>query len=334
LFDGQRAIRGKRIVPVSERSLALDPLRLLRAYRFAAELGFEIDDAVLAQARDITFEGVAAERIGYELIRTMNCDGSYKFIAQLCETGFLHQLFPEAVDLIDYKEVMQHSLRTYEKVEALLHRPSYFSQYEPEMNAYLASNPNHPALLKLAGLFHDVAKPHTEFVNDRNEVHFYGHDSQGARIVETMARRRLRLSKADTKILRSLVEFHMRLHLLATGPELTDRAVRRFFRDLKDEYFGLMMLTFADGYATAGFTRHLEEKFARMIALKREYDAVVKIDRLVDGNDLIAAGLKPGPAFKAILGELQELQIEGKIQSKEQGLEFVKENITKWITTA
>ena len=128
-----------------------------------------------------------------------------------------------------------------------------------------------------------------------------------------------------------LVEFHMRLHLLATGPELTDRAIRRFFRDLKEQWFGLMLLTYADGFATAGQTRHLEQAFARIIALKREYDAVIKVDRLVSGDDLIAIGLKPGPAFKSILAELQELQVEGKITSTEQGLEYVKDNMGKFV---
>jgi poly(A) polymerase len=327
-FGGQQAIRDMRIVPVSGQALKSDPLRLLRAMRFALELGFEMDEEVLRQAREISFEAVAAERIGYELLRMLDCDGSYKYMGVLCELGFLNQMFPEAVPLFDDKPLMGHSMRTFKKLEQLIHRKSYFSAYEPEMTAYFGTNPHQRALLKLAGLFHDTGKPETEFINEKNEVHFYGHDFLGAKYIGAIGRDRLRLSRDDTKILKILVEFHMRLHLLATGPELTDRAIRRFFRDLGDQYFGLMMLTFADGFATAGVTRHLEEKFARMIALKHEYDSIVKIDRFVTGDDLIALGMKPGPEFKTILTEMQELQIEGKFVSKEAAVDYVKTQYT------
>ncbi len=86
-----------------------------------------------------------------------------------------------------------------------------------------------------------------------------------------------------------------------------------------------MMLAWADGYATAGWTRHLETVFMRMIELKRADDAKPKVARLVNGYDLIALGLKPGPKFKIILRELFDLQLEGKIETKEQGLKIVHE---------
>ena len=328
-FDGRKAIAEQRIVPVSAQSLASDPLRLLRAIRFALELGFQVDSEVWQQARGVSLAGVAAERIGYELLRIMNCDRSLPHLERLSKLGFLHQLFPEAKPLLDYPELMKHSLGTYRKLEELTHRTSFFSQFEPEFQACVGLGPHFPALLKLAGLFHDIGKPETEFLNEKAEVHFYGHDALGAKYIQTIAGERLRLSRDDARVLKVLVDYHMRLHLLATGPELTDRAIRRYFRDLGDLWFGLMMVTFADGYATAGHTRHLETMFERMIALKREYDSKVKVKRLVTGDDLIALGLKPGPAFKTMLAELEELQVEGKIVSKEQGLEYVQTNLER-----
>jgi len=330
-FHGRQALAEKRLVPVSAQSLELDPLRLLRAFRFSLELGFRIDDDVIEQGKRISLEQVAAERVGYELLRIMDAPGSCAALVQLQELGFLHQLFPPAQPLLANRLLLRHSLGTYRKLEELIHETNWFRQYEPEFSTYFAAPPHNRPLLKLAGLLHDIAKPETEFVNDRKEVHYYGHDGLGARHVERIARERLRLSRTDTRILKMLVEFHMRLHLLATGPELTDRAIRRFFRDLKEQWFGLMMLTYADGFATAGQTRHLEQAFARIIALKREYDAIIRIDRMVTGDDLIAIGLKPGPAFKTILAELQELQVEGKITSTEKGLEYVKQNMGKLV---
>jgi poly(A) polymerase len=182
-------------------------------------------------------------------------------------------------------------------------------------------------LLKLAGLLHDVAKPETRFINTEGEVHFYGHDSLGARGAARVGRDRLRLSRAQTAMLSNLVAEHMRLHLLATAPDLTDRAVRRFFRDLGEDAFGMMILCFADGWATAGRTGHLEDTITRMIDQHRAEAAKLKVKRFVTGNELIALGLKPGPVFKVILQELEDLQLEGVISSTEQGLDYLKAHL-------
>lgn len=323
-FSGLQAIRQKRLIPVSERSLTDDPLRLLRAIRFALELGFKIDPKIRRQAQEVSLSQVAAERIGYELLRIMDQDGSSRYLSWLYRTGFLRQLFPELARLIDNRLLMRHSLLTYRKLEELIHRESYFRQYATEFQEYFAVNAHNRALLKLAALFHDAGKPDTESVNERNEVHFYGHDALGAKYVRLIARRRLRLSRVDTRTVELLVGHHMRPHLLAGVPELTDRAIRRYLRDTGAQYFGLMMLAFADGYATAGKTRHLEEQFARMIQLKRQLEATIRVQRLVTGDDLIALGMKPGPIFKVVLNDLEELQIAGRIRSKEEGIEYVR----------
>ena len=84
-----------------------------RAYRFALELGFEIDDEVMRQARYITLEPVAPERIGCELMRIMDCDGSYRVHRAATQLGLLGEMFPEAVKLMDLKPLMKHSLGTY-----------------------------------------------------------------------------------------------------------------------------------------------------------------------------------------------------------------------------
>jgi tRNA nucleotidyltransferase/poly(A) polymerase len=158
-------------------------------------------------------------------------------------------------------------------------------------------------------------------------MHFYGHDSLGARNAGRMLRDRLRLSRPQIKMVRTLIQEHMRLHLLATAPDLSERAIRRFFRDLGEQAFGLMLLCVADGWATAGRTIHLEETITRMIDQQRAEAAKVRIERFVTGHDLIALGMKPGPAFKVILQELEDLQVEGRIKSKAEGLAYLKTHL-------
>lgn len=338
-YAGRQDIALRLIRPVSDSSLSRDPLRLLRAMRLALELGFELDPGVLAQGSAISLSLTAAERIGMELLRIMERPGSSLFIDDLVRLGRLREILPALSDVLDDPVLCRHTLLTYRKIEDIIADPGFFGRFEPEWTAYFdrwisgeekaepaeeTALPYRRALLKLAGLLHDVAKPTTRFTTTEGEVHFYGHDSLGARRAAEMARDRLRLSRPQVKMLRTLVQEHMRLHLLATARDLSERAIRRYFRDLGSEAFGLMILCYADGWATAGRTVHLEDTITRMLEQKRAEDAIVKVQRLVTGHDLIALGLKPGPAFKTILEELENLQIEGRITTTEEGIAYLR----------
>lgn len=314
---GIKDIKKKLIRPTTPQSLIDDPLRILRGFRFALELGFDLHKDFFKLAKNIPLSKIAAERIGYEMMRIMSTRHSFETLLQINSLGIFEQIFPEALKLIEDFELWDHSLNTYGAVEHLMEK-GFFRKLEPEFSEYFVK-PSRVALCKLAGLFHDVAKPDT-FLLKEGEVHFYGHDTMGARMVERIAHRRLRLSKHETDVLKRLVKEHMRLHLLATNPELTDRAIRRFFRHLEDDWFGAMMIAWADGYATGGKTRHLENAFMRMIELLRADRAKPRVERLVNGYDLIALGMKPGPVFKLILQELLDLQLEGKIIEKSEAL--------------
>ncbi|MCX7731585.1 MAG: HD domain-containing protein [candidate division WOR-3 bacterium] len=323
-YGGQEDIKRKLIRPVTDNTLARDPLRLLRAFRLALELGFTIDSAIEHQGANVSLARTAPERIGMEFMRILNNSGATDCIKRLIVLGRLVEIMPEMSALLEEPELREHTLRTFIKIEELLNTPGFFSRFQPEWNSYLNQDPPRAPLLKLAGLLHDIAKPHTRFINESGETHFYGHDSLGARLAVKIGYERLRLSRLQVRILRTLVREHMRLHLLATAPELSDRAIRRFFRDLGSEALGLMILCYADGWATAGRTIHLEDTITRMLNQQRMENARRRIKRLVTGHDLIALGMKPGPVFKVILQELEDLQIEGKITTKEEGIEYLK----------
>lgn len=336
-FKGLDDIRLGVIRPVSADSLRSDPLRLLRALRLSLELGLSVDDSVLAQGRSVTLTQTAAERIGAELLRILECPGSGDALVRLYELGRLVEILPEFAPVLEDDKLRQHSLRTCLKIDEIVSAPSFFSRFEPEWHDYFDSwgaetdedegLPFRRAVLKLAGLLHDIAKPQTRFSTADGDTHFYGHDSIGARVAERMVRNNLRLSRQQVKMIHTHVQEHMRLHLLATGTELTDRAIRRYFRDLGEEAFGMMITCYADGWATAGRTSHLEQTICRMIRQKRAEDARAAVTRFVTGHDLIALGLEPGPAFKVILQELEDLQLEGTIESREAGLEYLRTNL-------
>ncbi len=321
-YKGMQDLNKGILRPTTDTSLEEDPLRVLRGFRFSLELDFELGNEFYKHAKAVSLREVAAERIGYELLRIMAVPHSYKKILKMQELGLFTEIFPEAQKIIEDAYLWGHSLNTYYAIERLMHE-GFFIKIEPEFSRYF-SVPRRIPLVKLAGLLHDVAKPDTFLLKD-GDVHFYGHDTKGAKIVRILGYKRLKFSRSGVAMLTKLVKEHMRLHLLATSTELTDRAIRRFFRDLNDDWFGAMMIAWADGYATAGWTRHLEDVFMRMIELKRKDDAKPKVERLVNGYDLITLGLKPGPKFKIILQELFDMQLEGKIATKEEGLRIALE---------
>lgn len=308
--------------PVSAQSLGADPLRILRGFRFALELDFELHPDFFRDLPVPQLRTVAAERIGYEMIRIAAAENSFPQIRRMAELEIFSAIFPEAHRIIDDQFLWSHSLETYRSLEYLL-RLEPFLRLFPEAARYVAES-RRRAILKLAALFHDIAKPDT-FLVQNGEIHFYGHDSKGARIAEILGRKRLKLSRPETALLKKLVQEHMRPHLLSTSQELTERALRRFMRDLSDDYLGCMMIAWADGHATGGKTRHLEETMKKMVEIQRADEAKPKIQRLINGHDLIALGLVPGPIFKTILQELLDLQLEGKITTKQDGLQQARE---------
>lgn len=318
---GFRDLKKGIIRPTSAGALIADPLRILRGFRFALQLNFSLHRDFNKFAKNISMQEVAAERVGEELMRIMSAPNSFEAILKINRLGIFRQIFQEAQKLIEDFDLWNHSLNTYGAVENLIEH-GFFRKLEPEYTHYFAET-NRVALCKLAGLFHDVAKPDT-FLIKEGEVHFYGHDSIGAKMIEKIAHRRLRFSRQDTDVLKKLVKEHMRLHLLATNPDLTDRAIRRFFRHLGVDWFGAMIIAWADGYATGGRTGHLERAFLRMVELYRADMAKPKVERLVNGYDLIALGMKPGPNFKVILQELLDMQLEGNIKEKTEALDQAK----------
>jgi poly(A) polymerase len=316
-FAGFKDLDKKVLRLTTNKSLEEDPVRVLRGFRLSLELKFSLHKDFFKHGARIDLKRTAAERIGSELLRIMRADDSFESILKMNSLGLFLKILPEAKKIIEDDHLWTHSLGTYEAVENLM-ITGPLRDFEPEYSGYFAQSERR-ALVKLAALFHDIAKPDTMLVKN-GEIHFYGHDTKGSRIIRNLCFKRLKMSRSDVNIVSKLVKEHMRLHLLATNTELTDRAIRRFFRDLEEDWLAAMMIAWADGYATAGWTKHLEQVFKRMVSLKRADDVKPKVERLVNGHDLIALGLKPGPKFKVILQELLDLQLEEKITSKDQGL--------------
>ena len=256
-----------------EASFSDDPLRMMRAARFSAQLGFDVaPEVVTAMSEQASRLGIVSpERIRDELMKIVMAPFPRRGLTLLVDTGVSEQVLPElpllrleADEHHHHKDVYEHTLTVLEQAMVLedAHEPS--------------SGPD--AVLRLAALLHDIGKPRTRRFEDDGRVSFHHHEVVGAR----MTRKRmqaLRFSNDMTDDVSRLVELHLRFHGYGSG-EWTDSAVRRYVRDAGPLLTRLHKLTRADST-----TRNRR----RALALQKSYDSLERrIAELAEQEELAA----------------------------------------------
>lgn len=322
-----------------------DPLRLLRAFRFAAALGFRVEGGTLArirQQRNLIVRP-APERVAHELDLIMASGGSHRIIQTMAETGLLWELIPELAagqameqPKSHHLDVVGHSLEALRQMERILAHPEQWFAGSGEGLAAYIGQAGMRRRLCWAALMHDVGKPPTYARRpDKNgRVTFYHHDHVGARILEAFALR-FRWSNEDRELVARLISHHMRPFFLANVARegrLTLRACIRLLRKAGDSLPGLFLLAMADSLAgqgeerIAGMEQELSDLYLYLNQVHREHVVPVRAAKpIINGNDLIRGlGLQPGPIFKTILRAVEEAHMEGRIVEKGEALELAR----------
>jgi poly(A) polymerase len=280
-----------------------DPLRMLRAARFASQLGFDVDPATVEAMAELraTLEIVSPERIQAELVKLLATDDPVRGIRLLVETGLMREFLPEVPALqleIDehhhHKDVYEHSLTVVRQAIDL----------EKERNPRAAPD----VALRLAALLHDIGKPATRRLEPGGGVTFYHHDIKGAR----MARKRLQALRFDSDTIGSvtrLIELHLRFFGYSEGT-WTDSAVRRYVRDAGPELERLHILTRADvttrNAKKAGRLARAYDDIERRIAELAAQEELNAMRPELDGNRIqevlgIGPGREVGEAYRFLL---------------------------------
>jgi poly(A) polymerase len=310
-FGGLRDLRDKvlRTPGQPEDSFTDDPLRILRAARFAAQLGFsvlpEVRAAMSALAPRLTV--VSAERVTAELTKLMRApgaDGPGRGISLLVDAGVAALIVPEVPKLrleVDehfrHKDVYQHTLSVLRRAIVL----------EPEYGL------DRDLVVRLAALLHDIGKPKTRRLLPDGRVAFHHHEVVGA----AMARERLtalRFPSAVVADVSTLVGLHLRFHGYADG-DWTDSAVRRYVKDAGPLLSRLHVLTRADcttrNMRKAARLARAYDNLERRIEALAEQEELDKIRPDLDGNEIMKVlGIRPGPAVGQAWGYLLELRME------------------------
>lgn len=343
--NGLDDLKRRRVVSVSKKVFQEDPLRLLRAFRLAAELGFEIPSAVLQQIKKQKklLKKPAPERVREEMIKLFSTDTAAPTVELMNKAGLLDVLLPGMAAMrksghVYYgKEgVLRHTLDSLRLLEGIFDTlNSWFPKCAKKIRTYLSSIlSGHPrsAHLKWAILLHDIGKPETAKVRD-GRLRFFEHEHAGADKIVDLAKR-FRWSSDESRLYERLVRNHMRPGNLATHETVTDKALHRFFRDMGEEAIGMLLVSLGDhlSYLTpkerkkrASPHEKLTIRMMNRFCLQREK---VLPERLIDGHDVIKVfKLPPSPLIGEILREVMEAQASGQVQSRDQAFAYIRSRL-------
>ncbi len=292
-----------RTVGSPAKRFAEDKLRVIRAVRLASQLGFEIDRETYKEIQVYASQvlpQVSWERIRDELLKILTGPHPADGIQLLLDSGILQAILPEIADM---KGVEQPP------------------EFHPEGDVFthtclmLGMRKGLDDILALSILLHDVGKPPTFSVKER--IRFDGHADVGAKMAEDICRR-LRLSTEQIDNVVDLVKDHLRfIHV----QEMRDSKLKRFLG--KENFQKHLELHRLDCLASHGDLSSYHFCLQKLDEIGQEE---LKPDPLINGRDLLSLNLKPGPLFSEILMAVEDLQLEGELDSKKKALDWVKQN--------
>lgn len=309
LFGGLTDLANKliRTPQLASMSFSDDPLRMLRAARFASQLNFTVEPEVITAMRDMKsrLAIVSAERIRDEFNKLILGIKPRLGLILLVETGLLEIFLPEipALQLAEdehnrHKNIYEHSITVLEQAIELE------QSHEPTMPPDL--------VLRLAALLHDIGKPKTRKFED-NRVTFHHHEVVGAKMTRKRLKE-LRYSNEEIEPISLLVELHLRFHGFSGG-EWTDSAVRRYVIDAGDQLVRLHKLTRADcttrNQRKATALQLAYDDLEQRINLLAEQEELNAIRPDLDGNEIMQIlQLKPGPMVGKAYQHMLEVRLE------------------------
>ncbi len=282
-----------RCVGDAEERFTEDALRMMRAVRFSAQLGYAIEENTKKAIRKLapTIQNISAERIRTELVKLMT-SAHPDFFRIAYETGITAQVFPEFDICMETEQNNPH--HCYSVGEHILHTLSYVESDK---------------VLRLAMLFHDIGKPRTLTIDEEGITHNHGHAAVGEELTVRILKR-LKFDNDTIDKVKKLVRYHDR------KIETNAKSVRRAVSDMGEDIFPLLFsVKYADIMAQSEYQR--DEKLSELETLKSIYGRIIEEknclslkDLAVTGGDLIAAGMKPGREIGTALHKLLEVVLE------------------------
>ncbi len=353
---GLHDLRHELIRSPSQQVLASDPLRTLRAVRFAAQLGFGIEAETAGWIAELApqLHRVAGGRIGQEMLKLFAAPHAADAVQAAEDAGALEGLIPPMAAMrgvgqggYHHLDVLGHTLLALHETERAINEPELFMPRAAEAVRAWLHEPSNRAALRMAVLFHDVGKPEQRTVED-GRIRFLGHADTGASMFLELAERwslPIHLRRQVARMIRlhmrplELVNAALRAEQRGREPQsvITIRAIRRLMRDAEPAAIGLLLLAIGDRSACRGPGSHFEQRgriyeifddmLVRYLQWLREHR---ELPRLIDGIELMETlGIDEGPLVGELLDAIAEAYADGEIATRQEALELARRMLSR-----
>lgn len=337
--SGINDLKAKKIRHINEQNFIDDPLRLLRVYRFAANLDYDLDNELtkIIKKHAKKINNSAAERINYEFLKLFSGNYTAKILLQMDETELLKEILPVVEELKKVPPNLHHHLNLFEhSIEVVKQIQEIYENSPLEVKEHLEQTgfggTTRLAHLKLAGLLHDIGKPDTWTIEEDTGKHrFIKHDDIGSKM-GTNILKQMKFSKKQRDYIAKMIKYHIYPSHVVCAPALNDKIYMRFIRKMENEAIDIITLAKADRLSARGeeiTDKIVEKNISSLNCLQNFYlsvkDTLKPLPKLLSGEEIMEAlDLKPSKELGIIIKSLQEAQLAGDIMTKKEALSYIK----------
>ncbi len=338
-FGGIDDVKNGLIRKLNKANLLADPLRMLRAFRFKAELGFEIEEATLRDIKELfsNINKVAKERIKGEIFKILSSPIATKTFYELYQNNGLKFIFPFISEYEDYfsgkrhkYDLLHHSFKVMETIENFINENSFPISFDNDILVLETENEATLAgLLKLSAIFHDVGKLFTKNEID-GKITYYEHEKVGAEFIKDFLQKE-KFASDTINFIAKMIRYHMYpFHILFFGEKeasLSPRSYLKIKGILENKAELLFNFAIADTIATTDglYTKKMIDLIKKLYNLYLDYEKKDKKTNIMNGIEVMQLlGISQGPIVGKLLRSLKEMFLAGEINTKEEAKEFLK----------
>ena len=337
-FEGKKDIENKIIRHIKDSNFEEDPLRILRAFRFASTTGFELSNDTklcIEKYKHLLFTP-AKERINYELMKLFGGAKCSETLLVMDEFGILEELFPYVKEMKKvppnthhHLDLFHHVVETVRNIEELyLNSTKEEKEHLDSVDFGGFARINH---LKLAGFLHDIGKFSTWTIEESGRHRFIKHDDIGAKMAIPFLKD-LKFSKKQIEYISTMIKTHIYPSNVIDAPDLNEKVKMRYLRKMGVDVIDNIYLAKADRLSARG--EAITEEIVKanldgLDALLKFYlekrETLKPLPKLLDGKEIMEIkGIKQSPDLGKIISALKEAQLNGDVNSKDEAIDFVK----------
>ena len=341
LFRGLEDIKNKKIRHIQEKNFTDDSLRLLRAFRFQALTGFDIDEETfnLIKKYSNLITKPAKERINYEILKMFGGNYTAKALINADKSGLIDILFPIMQDVKKvpknahhHLDLFNHSIETVKQVQLLYEKSS--DEIKAHLNKIDFGGNTRLAHLKLSAFLHDIGKFSTWTIDDTGRHRFIMHDEVGEKLAKEFLKEN-KYSKKQIEYISEMIKKHIYPTSVAMGAKNDDginyKSYMKYIRKMQDNSIDAIILAKADRLSARGpeITEDIVNYNLECLDGLLDYylsikDTLTPLPKLLSGNEIMKIlNIKPSKKLGEIISKIEEAQISGDVTTKQDALNFI-----------